>query len=578
MTFFFKRLILGFLLIPFFASSQIIAPEFLCVSNDSLLWLPVTNNCGTFNAYEVYGSTNEQGPYTLLGSITDPLESLFFHSDANSQTWFYYLATNANCPNEQTLFSDTLDNLIPIAEPIQNVTIVPGGVEINWLPSPSPEVYAYVISRNTGIGTTILDTIFGEQISYLDTTADPENLSEIYFVVAIDPCGNKSLVVDPHNTILLDVMPQNACEDGIVLDWNPYQNWTQGVERYDIYLSIDGATDLLVGTVTGNNTTFTYFLANDGEALCFKVEAIENITQARSLSSTACTVVSILQPLRNIELLGASVNLDGSVDIEWIWDEAALIIGADIINSKQGDDIITSEPYILSSPINRTNILNVTSVDAQSVAYIFNINGVDECGNLTNSNESITPFITGVSQGESANLLTWQQYTHDLATDVNYELIKMTNTGEDIIFSGSQSDMKFTDNNAGGDDTPENCYYLRVFVEFTLITGETVNRILRSNTICLIPEPKVYVPNIFAPNSTNNNFRPFLSFNVDTNYNMDIFDRWGAYLFNSKNINNGWNGKKNGELVPQGVYLYIIEIQPEGGEVIKLSGDVMLVH
>ena len=578
MTPFLKIFIFVILLSPLLAVGQVVAPEFLCVSNDSLMWIPATNSCGAFNAYEVYGSTNETGPYTLLESITDPSETVFFHVDANTQTWYYYLLTNANCPGEAVLTSDTLDNLIPVAEPIQNVTITPAGVEINWFPSLSPEVYAYVVSRNTGLGTTILDTVFGGITTYIDTTADPQNVSEVYFVVAIDPCGNKSLVVDPHNTILLDITPQNGCENGIVLNWNPYQNWAQGVTRYDIFVSINGAADIRIGEVPGNSTTFTYLLANDGENLCFKVEAVEDITLARSLSSTACTTVDIQQPLRNIELLGASVNTNGSVDIEWVWDETALIVDANVFYVGAGDDVVFNESLVLNTPLSTINTLNVTSVNAQSSAYFFNIDGTDECGNRIMSNESISPFLMGVSQGESTNLLTWQPYTHSLATAISYELIKMTTAGEEVIFSGNISDVKFTDNNIGGSAALENCYYLRVLVEFTLTDGTVFNRILHSNTVCLIPDPKVYVPNVFAPNGSNSQFRPFLSFNVNTNYTMNIYDRWGGHVFNSKDINNGWKGRRNGEIMPQGVYLYIIEIQPEGGEVIQLSGDVMLLH
>ena len=115
-------------------------------------------------------------------------------------------------------------------------------------------------------------------------------------------------------------------------------------------------------------------------------------------------------------------------------------------------------------------------------------------------------------------------------------------------------------------------------MEYTLPNGEVLNRILRSNTVCIVAAPNVYVPNVFAPRGVNNKFRPFLSFNVVTEYNMDIFDRWGAHIFNSKDISNGWNGKRNDELMPQGVYLYSIEIKPEGGEAIFITGDVMLLR
>lgn len=579
MTFIQKLLFTFFLLFSFTLSGQNYPPNFLCVSNDTLMWESPMNACGPFNAYEIYGSTNQEGPYTLLMSETDPAQTSYFNANVNNQTWYYYLVTNADCPAEVTIFSDTLDNQIPIADDIQNVTVVPGGVEINWYPSPSPEVTAYVVSRNTTLGTTDLAVVSGGLTTYLDTTADPQNMSETYFVVAVDPCDNKSLVVNPHSTIFLTVTPPDACQSGVVLNWNAYENWQEGVDHYDIFVSVNGDTENLVGEATATANTFTYMEANDGENLCFRIEAVENISEVRSSSSTACTDVNIFQPIRNIELLGASVNPDGSVDLEWFWDETALVATADVLNYRVGDDVILSEALPLSVPLSQSNTLTNMSVNAQTAAYVFNIEAVDDCDNQVNSNDSQSPFLSGTPQGETSNLLTWDAYTHDLATAISYELVNVTAMGENVIFTSGAFDTKFTDELIlGGADPAENCYYLRVLVEYTLADGQVLNRVLRSNTVCIVPAPQVYVPNVFAPNSVNNKFRPFLSFNAPSESSMDVFDRWGAHVFSTKDISAGWNGKRNNELMPQGVYLYIIEIQPEGGDAIKLTGDVMLLH
>jgi gliding motility-associated-like protein len=39
---------------------------------------------------------------------------------------------------------------------------------------------------------------------------------------------------------------------------------------------------------------------------------------------------------------------------------------------------------------------------------------------------------------------------------------------------------------------------------------------------------------------------------------MRIFDRWGELIFESKDINQGWNGTYNGENSPDGVYVWKI--------------------
>jgi len=73
----------------------------------------------------------------------------------------------------------------------------------------------------------------------------------------------------------------------------------------------------------------------------------------------------------------------------------------------------------------------------------------------------------------------------------------------------------------------------------------------------------MYIPNAFSPNGDGKNdiFRPIGSgfSQVEGDYSLEIFDRWGKRIFLTKSPENGWNGKNdngNGEYVPNGVYVY----------------------
>ena len=220
-----KLICLVFLIQATYLQAQIEPPAFLCIKNDTLVWETPTNPCGPFVGYEVYFSESFAGPYSLLTTITDPSVTTFNHDNPAGDIRFYYLQSNFDCPGEPVLTSDTLDNRIPEAGPIQSVSVINGDqVQIDWAPSPSPEVFAYIISRNTQTGTTVIDTVYGTN-TYIDTTAAPDEMSEVYFVVALDPCGNTSLVGMPHNTILLSSTEADPCERSITLSWNAYQNW-----------------------------------------------------------------------------------------------------------------------------------------------------------------------------------------------------------------------------------------------------------------------------------------------------------------------------------------------------------------
>ena len=569
-------LFLAVVAFPLSGNTQILAPDFQCVVNDSLFWEPVANTCGPFVAYEIFASTQVGGPYSLLTTITDPAQTNYFHSTANSQLWYYYLTSPHNCPGESLMTSDTLDNLIPLAGPVEFVTVTNGDVGISWTPSPSPETIAYIISRNTVMGTTILDTVYNGT-TYLDVTGAPDLQSEVYFVVALDACGNKSLVPPPHQTILMGFTPPDACNLGLAINWSAYQNWGNGVDRYEIFVGADGALPVLVGTAAGTQTNFVYEGANDGEELCFFVEAVEGTTEFRSRSNQHCTTVSILQPLRRIDLLGASVNADGSVSLEWLWDPSALLTEAFQESARVNDDNVVVSSLPLSTPLVNDNFQQDVSANAQNTAYNYRISATDECGNMIVSNQSTTPFLRGEALA-NGNRLRWDAYVHQLATEVTYELVKIVGVSETTVFTGSSIDLQYLDPVDPQLESEGSCYFLRVNVTYLLSTGEELSREVSSNTVCLIPAPKVYVPNVFAPQGVNTIFRPQLSFGTLAEYEMLIYDRWGGQVFQSNIIDKGWDGRRQGELMPQGIYLYFLRMTPNGGTPIELSGDVMLLR
>lgn len=68
-----------------------------------------------------------------------------------------------------------------------------------------------------------------------------------------------------------------------------------------------------------------------------------------------------------------------------------------------------------------------------------------------------------------------------------------------------------------------------------------------------------FVANSFTPNDdgTNDIFKIGQSCDL-TNYNIEIFDRWGQEVYHSTDVNAGWDGTFNGAPAPEGVYTYHI--------------------
>ncbi|MBT8229747.1 MAG: gliding motility-associated C-terminal domain-containing protein, partial [Bacteroidia bacterium] len=65
-----------------------------------------------------------------------------------------------------------------------------------------------------------------------------------------------------------------------------------------------------------------------------------------------------------------------------------------------------------------------------------------------------------------------------------------------------------------------------------------------------------------------------------SNYNMQIWNRWGELIFETNDPRVGWNGQydNTGSQLPQGVYIYKISYSGPRGEKESQEGHVTLIR
>jgi gliding motility-associated-like protein len=74
----------------------------------------------------------------------------------------------------------------------------------------------------------------------------------------------------------------------------------------------------------------------------------------------------------------------------------------------------------------------------------------------------------------------------------------------------------------------------------------------------------LYIPNSFTPdgNEFNNTWRPIITSGFDnTEYRMTLYNRWGEIIWESRDINEGWDGTYNNSIVPIGSYAWTIQLK-----------------
>lgn len=88
-----------------------------------------------------------------------------------------------------------------------------------------------------------------------------------------------------------------------------------------------------------------------------------------------------------------------------------------------------------------------------------------------------------------------------------------------------------------------------------------------------------FIPNAFTPNKNglNDNFRPLL-FGIVLQYKFKIYNRWGELVFESSQLEKGWNGKMNGRETDSNVFVWTCEFQFEGQKYQLKKGTVTLIR
>ena len=96
----------------------------------------------------------------------------------------------------------------------------------------------------------------------------------------------------------------------------------------------------------------------------------------------------------------------------------------------------------------------------------------------------------------------------------------------------------------------------------------------------------LYIPNAFSPNldGVNDRFVVYAQSNrVNRIATIEVFNRWGQLVYQENDLpigvpGTGWDGRVDGKIADQGVYIYRIEVEFLDGNIFEYSGDITLLR
>ena len=147
------------------------------------------------------------------------------------------------------------------------------------------------------------------------------------------------------------------------------------------------------------------------------------------------------------------------------------------------------------------------------------------------------------------------------------------------LFKNSQITTYWEDTNTSTSYTffEEGIYSMKLIV---ISKNGCIDSISQNNIISVKAGGTFFVPNAFTPDGDNINdiFIPKHTGVLAENYSMHIYDRWGMRVFETADINEGWDGKIKGDPADTDVYVWLIEGVYVGGKTFSQTGTVTLIR
>lgn len=152
--------------------------------------------------------------------------------------------------------------------------------------------------------------------------------------------------------------------------------------------------------------------------------------------------------------------------------------------------------------------------------------------------------------------------------------------GDSIVLDGGNSsiytDYLWNDNSTGRFLPVRQDGAYRVEVSNPCGTGFDTVEIMFHNC-----KPALFVPNTFTPNQDAIN-DIFLASGVNISFfRMQVFNRWGELIFESHDLAEGWDGRKNGNNCPSDIYVWLVYYESNALDVPvreTLKGNVVLLR
>ena len=485
------------------------------------------------------------------------------------------------------IFSDQTAPAIPT---VTSVTVNPvtGQAELNWAVNTSGDTDGYIVYSCNGTTVNLIDTVFGiNNTQFSDLLSTPSSGPECYLLSAIDTCysgtppsPNTSPTGSVCNcTIFLSPATYTLCDTSIDFSWSAYTGWSSSVDYYVLVHSIDGINFIPVDTVSGSTLAGIHEFTSITSGIHYYGVIAYSSSGATSASNIQNINITYPNP-PSINYI-TSVSVNSSKDIEITLRSEATLVPHKYILQRKNLYAPYNWEYHMDLTLSATNIVFTDAdVNSDDVIYDYRVIVQNPCGyyvDTTNTGRNIR--LRGENKSELLlNNLNWSNYEDWESGVMEYLVLRSVDGGAETQASSVNStNLAFSDNlEPFLSSKGQFCYRIEAKSEpISYFPNETFSSF--SNEKCLDQEPLIWIPNAMMIHGNNNLFFPVISFADTSNYTLNIFSRWGDYVFETNKLSEKWDGQMNGDYVHENAYVYYITVKDGRGVLHERRGLITVL-
>lgn len=561
------RILLALLLFCQLSSSAVTtAPVVLraCLNNNdsvvTLSWTNITDACGSFSHYTIYGN-EDLGAYKRIANIpalATNIHSFSINNLNNNRSYFirvFYLCDMADSATSNVV---NIDITKPSTSSLDSVSfdLLTQNIIAGWKENSAPDRMGYRIYKfNSGINDSIGET---SNTSFIVST-DPSDVFDVT-LSAYDSCLLFSPISAPHRPVVLSGSI-DTCLREISLNWTLYKGWSS-IDSQVLLINKNGSGYRRYQSMGTGATSFTYTDFILGDQLCFIVRSYTSAAPISSTSNISCIQTRAFQIPNYLYLSRVSVNDQDEIELDWRIDNTTDVRRFDILRAdNQGvrtkiDDQISGASLLY-------NYLD-PSADVNSLFYSYEIQAFDQCNDLI--------LASNVSQSIHLSIDDLLKYNAYLNWDGGVEHYDV----EYSDFSRSTWNTYLRTSDVSTSNKPDSAACYRINAQENINAYEFAANSY-SNVVCLEPPMRVYTPNSIVLSGENNRF-VVLGTGIDhLNSTFEIYNRWGEMIVQNP-TDQPWYGDYLGKPVLPGIYVYVVRVRGTKGELDMLKGVLRVIE